>query len=616
MLYNSECADKRWDILRATALQMDAFWNDEVRNILHDYIHHLESTERDSLHEGEVHSGITYADIKMTYKTHAQIRALYLAPESADNVVPESTVNGIGLDRLKINIQCLEIQMSGPISKLKSAVRSGLKIEHKMQKAVNGSLNTARNAGKKFFNLNQASGKKSRGSVPQMKSNNQNNSVAMKLAKRHRGPNKSGKPMTPRFKQIKDGICVSNEETLNSLNGTTAWAVQYNQLINPSNVLMFPWLAGLATKFDKYNIKKLHFKLITRMGTAVTGTAAQGSVQTTIIYDSDDPTPSTYSGLMNTKFAHETVVHNNTMLKYRPEAALFSEYYIAHAGGEQDLTAPGYAVISILGLTGAVTGVYALEVDYEIEFTLPRVSPTAPLGVTGRKFYFANYSYDGIQPINTVGGVCTTTGYPIAVIQNYGLDVWSIYFAGPGTYSIAYTLLWNGVVTTTTLTPATPHANVGPANYSFKAVDAVTSNTIYSGRYTFVVPTANFLWTRNQLIAPTNPDFTMTFSTRSDTAAAMTLDLQIISCGPFVAGGHLLQASVQETQEFREQQLIKDITEKVKQSLKDEVDDEYETCTRTGKTGESVVKVRGYDECYSRSSSSSSSSSNSGSNKK
>jgi hypothetical protein len=90
MLGAGKCHDVRWDLLRASALLMDSWWNEEVRLILTNYIHHLFSAHQSELVEGEVYKGVNYSEIKGVLKNEKTIRALYLCPEST--TVP--AVNG------------------------------------------------------------------------------------------------------------------------------------------------------------------------------------------------------------------------------------------------------------------------------------------------------------------------------------------------------------------------------------------------------------------------------------------------------------------------------------------------------------------------------------------
>jgi hypothetical protein len=82
MLGGAACHDPRWDILRASALRMDAWWNEEVRQTLTNYIHHVRKEYGHLLVEGDVHKGVSYSDIKCVEKTERQIRSLYFSTET------------------------------------------------------------------------------------------------------------------------------------------------------------------------------------------------------------------------------------------------------------------------------------------------------------------------------------------------------------------------------------------------------------------------------------------------------------------------------------------------------------------------------------------------------
>lgn len=90
MLGASQCHDPRWDLLRASALLLDSWWNEEVRRVLTEYVHYLYREHRSSMVDGEVYKGVDYAQIVGVMKNERNTRALYLCPESS--TVP--AVNG------------------------------------------------------------------------------------------------------------------------------------------------------------------------------------------------------------------------------------------------------------------------------------------------------------------------------------------------------------------------------------------------------------------------------------------------------------------------------------------------------------------------------------------
>jgi len=83
MIGNAACHDPRWDLLRASALLMDAWWNEEARSVLQSYIHYLYKDFSHYMCDGEVYKGITYNQITSAIKNERQIRSLYFSTESA-----------------------------------------------------------------------------------------------------------------------------------------------------------------------------------------------------------------------------------------------------------------------------------------------------------------------------------------------------------------------------------------------------------------------------------------------------------------------------------------------------------------------------------------------------
>jgi len=84
--------------------------------------------------------------------------------------------------------------------------------------------------------------------------------------------------------------------------------VQKTLQINPGNSVAFPWLSGVAARFQEYKIRGLVFHYVPTSGTAVSGTnSALGSVMIQTSYRSNDSAPTSKAVMMNEYWATESV---------------------------------------------------------------------------------------------------------------------------------------------------------------------------------------------------------------------------------------------------------------------------------------------------------------------
>jgi len=104
MSFDLKFNNARWSLLRACALRIESFFNEECRNILSEYIqwiqdefkHELESI----LDESEEFDFLTYNQVLTVYKTDIEIAELYLGTK--EGLVFESEVQR-ALDLLGFN---------------------------------------------------------------------------------------------------------------------------------------------------------------------------------------------------------------------------------------------------------------------------------------------------------------------------------------------------------------------------------------------------------------------------------------------------------------------------------------------------------------------------------
>lgn len=113
----------------------------------------------------------------------------------------------------------------------------------------------------------------------------------------------------PIFQTRPDGsVIVCHREFVSTIAGSTAYAMQLQQPINPSNSFLFPRLSQLATTFEEHRPLGIVFEFLTTSGTAVGSTnTALGTVMMATNYDVLDPPFQNKQDLESYKFSTATV---------------------------------------------------------------------------------------------------------------------------------------------------------------------------------------------------------------------------------------------------------------------------------------------------------------------
>jgi hypothetical protein len=69
-------------------------------------------------------------------------------------------------------------------------------------------------------------------------------------------------------------VLIRHREYLGEISGSISYDVKRSFEINPGNPDTFPWLSGVAARFQEYRIRGLVFHYIPSSGNAVSGTSA------------------------------------------------------------------------------------------------------------------------------------------------------------------------------------------------------------------------------------------------------------------------------------------------------------------------------------------------------
>jgi len=180
----------------------------------------------------------------------------------------------------------------------------------------------------------------------------------------------------------KDGqsIVVRHKEFLGEISGSTGFKVQQVYSINPGLAATFPWLAGIAAKYQEYRLLGMVFHYVPTSGTAVgTSSTALGSVMIQSSYRAGDAAPTTKMEMLNEYWSSEITPYEAGChpLECDPKENPYNLHYVRTgalpSGTDQLLYDLATTFVATSGMqSDGVVG--DLWVTYEVELKKPMVS--------------------------------------------------------------------------------------------------------------------------------------------------------------------------------------------------------------------------------------------------
>jgi hypothetical protein len=195
----------------------------------------------------------------------------------------------------------------------------------------------------------------------------------------------------PAMHNTGQSVVIRHREYVAQISGSVAFTVQQSLYINPGLSATFPWLSGIAARFQEHEIKGMVWHYVPTSGTFNGTTAALGSVMIQTSYRATDANPSSKAEMLNEYWSNE-VVPFETMahpIECDPKENPFNIHYIRNApvpSGDQLLYDVGRTFVATAGMADtAVVG--DLWVTYEIELKKPLIAspvvmPNSYYGVT------------------------------------------------------------------------------------------------------------------------------------------------------------------------------------------------------------------------------------------
>lgn len=238
-----------------------------------------------------------------------------------------------------------------------------------------------------------------------------------------------------------------NSERIMDINGSVACTNQASLAVNAGLVGTFPWLAGIASKYDKYRLHQLEFEYVPVRGTSVSGEVG-------MVFDPDtlDPPPGTMAELLQSEKAVSGAPWREIHLRVGKSDLLFTRSGHPTAVSV-DLKTYDVGRIHILTCGMADTSqVGYLMVHYAVELVSPQLTePADPAGLFPHMAeYYLTANYDMTAHDDTNYHVLPATLFT-KVYDTIGCGQTANGFTfPPGVYKVTLFAATNVVTTATT----------------------------------------------------------------------------------------------------------------------------------------------------------------------
>jgi len=294
----------------------------------------------------------------------------------------------------------------------------------------------------------------------------------------------------PAMHSTGQSILVRHKEFVGTIKGSVDFKTQYALPLNPGMEGSFPWLAGVAQRYQEYAIKGMVFHYIPTSGVAVSGTnPALGSVMIQTTYRASDAAPFNKTEMMNEYCASEAVPSEPFIhpIECDPKENPFNVHYVRSRTpptGEPLMSYDlGKTFVSTVGMPANGNVVGDLWVTYEVELKKPVVSTS----VSGNGYNYSVYTGGSNTTLFTgitagVGNVDITGAANILTISAGGPRtlLCLVYFPTGNFTSVALTLptVTNGKLLYCNLVPDTlAYTNTGSGRCMWSFVVSRTDPT-------------------------------------------------------------------------------------------------------------------------------------------
>ncbi len=168
---------------------------------------------------------------------------------------------------------------------------------------------------------------------------------------------------------LQSGQRIQHKELIGTVNGSISFNVG-SFVCNPGMVSTFPWLSGVADKYEQYRFIRLAFEYITR-----SGSNTAGSVTLAPDFDAADPPPTDEVDLSSYQGSKEDCTWRSIVCELSP-ASLNSKKYI-RVGPVAGTDIKTYDIANFFVATVGQTGpdpIGKLWVHYDVELMIPQLA--------------------------------------------------------------------------------------------------------------------------------------------------------------------------------------------------------------------------------------------------
>jgi len=248
---------------------------------------------------------------------------------------------------------------------------------------------------------------------------------------------------------------ISHSEYVGDISGTTAFNLA-SYKINPTNSILFPWLANQASCYQEYQIEGMIIEYRSTSASALNSTnTALGTIILSCNYDCDAPNFSNKFQMENFAGAISASPNHNVYygIECKRSKTVESKLYTTVSGDDDRLSYLGNLQIATIGMQSAAV-VGELWVHYKVRL----MKPKAALVSSATDFFQIGFRGTSVLPATPWGPAATST----QIINSHGkLAGASVRVANPDTidfprrWSPGLYLILHYIDTASTFTSAT-----------------------------------------------------------------------------------------------------------------------------------------------------------------
>ncbi len=265
-------------------------------------------------------------------------------------------------------------------------------------------------------------------------------------------------------------VIIRHKEYLGEVRSNTSFTINNTFPLNPGMALTFPWLSGVASRFQEYRFKGVVYHYVPTSGSLSSGTSnALGSVMLQTTYRSNDAAPASKVELLNEYWASESVPSESFChpIECDPKENPFNIQYVrtqaVPSGDNQLIYDLGATHLATSGQQAAGVILGDLWITYEVELKKPVVT--------------SNVTTD-VQYIEQAFSAATGASWfatPSTSLGNLGVTYDGVRTVTFPKASVGSWLLKYNFVASTTFTAVTLTAAVALTNCAAYIVDPSTS---------------------------------------------------------------------------------------------------------------------------------------------